>query len=143
MSTIGTFGASEQLTAIEAAIAAGVYRFLPSEYGGNTSLEGVINYPPFALDKKRVIDRLHEAEANGLTWTALCTGIFFSWVSRVNRNQQKFSCVLSFSQTDRPNRFSNRATGHLVGTSPSARSQFTTQAISNSTPAPLTSSFLP
>jgi uncharacterized protein YbjT (DUF2867 family) len=80
ISTIGTFGADQQLTAVDAAAAAGVRRFLPSEYGGNTSLENVTSYPPFAVDKKAVVDHLRTKESSGLTWTALCSGLFFSWV---------------------------------------------------------------
>jgi uncharacterized protein YbjT (DUF2867 family) len=83
ISTIGTFGASEQMTAVDAAAAAGVQRFLPSEYGGNTSLQGVLHYPPFAAEKRKVVERLQSKEAQGLSWTALCTGIFFSWVCAI------------------------------------------------------------
>lgn len=80
ISTTGTFAANYQLTAVNAAAAAGVRRFLPSEYGGNTSLVGVTNYPPFAAEKKATVDHLRTKEPQGLTWTALCVGIFFSWV---------------------------------------------------------------
>jgi hypothetical protein len=38
VSTVGTFGISAQCSAIDAAIAAGVQRFVPSEFGGDTSL---------------------------------------------------------------------------------------------------------
>jgi uncharacterized protein YbjT (DUF2867 family) len=81
VSTTGTFAAKYQLTAINAAAAAGVRRFLPSEYGGNTSLVGVTSYPPFAAEKKAIVDHLRTKESQGLTWTALCVGSFFSWVS--------------------------------------------------------------
>ncbi|PON27574.1 hypothetical protein TGAM01_v203341 [Trichoderma gamsii] len=80
VSTTGTFAAKYQLTAINAAAAAGVRRFLPSEYGGNTSLVGVTSYPPFAAEKKAIVDHLRTKESQGLTWTALCVGSFFSWV---------------------------------------------------------------
>lgn len=80
VSTTGTFAAKYQLTAINAAAAAGVRRFLPSEYGGNTSLIGVTSYPPFAVEKKTMVEHLRTKESQGLTWTALCVGIFFSWV---------------------------------------------------------------
>ncbi|GFP55983.1 phenylcoumaran benzylic ether reductase 1 [Trichoderma asperellum] len=85
VSTTGTFASKYQLTAINAAATAGVRRFLPSEYGGNTSLVGVTNYPPFAAEKKAIVDHLRTKESQGLTWTALCVGIFFSWVLEEGR----------------------------------------------------------
>ncbi|KAL6907255.1 NAD(P)-binding protein [Trichoderma evansii] len=85
ISTTGTFAANYQLTAVNAAAAAGVRRFLPSEYGGNTSLVGVAYYPSFAVEKKAIVDHLRTKESQGLTWTALCVGIFFSWVLEEGR----------------------------------------------------------
>ncbi|UKZ91752.1 uncharacterized protein TrAFT101_006723 [Trichoderma asperellum] len=67
VSTTRTFASKYQLTAINAAAAAGVRRFLPSEYGGNTSLVGVTNYPPFAAEKKAIVDHLRTKESQGLT----------------------------------------------------------------------------
>lgn len=92
ISTVGTFAAKNQLTAIDAAAAAGVRRFLPSEYGGNTSLVGVTSYPPFALEKKAVVEHLRTKESQGLTWTALCVSILFSWASLFS-----IRCFLSFT----------------------------------------------
>lgn len=66
------------LRMIDAAIQAGVKRFIPSEYGNNTcpaAAELVSLYG----DKAKVIDYLKAKEETGLTWTAIHTGQFFDW----------------------------------------------------------------
>jgi uncharacterized protein YbjT (DUF2867 family) len=60
-------------TLIDAAAKAGVKRFIPSEFG--TVVKKV---PRFGL-KREVADYLRSKEKNGLSWTALVTGIFFDW----------------------------------------------------------------
>jgi hypothetical protein len=63
---------------IDAAIQAGVKRFILTEYGNNTcaaASELVLLY----AEKAKVIDYLKSHEATGLTWTAIYTGQFFDW----------------------------------------------------------------
>ncbi|KAJ5288969.1 isoflavone reductase family protein [Penicillium angulare] len=63
---------------IDAAIEAGVKRFIPTEYGNNTcaaAAELVTLYE----DKAKVAAYLKSKESTGLTWTAVHTGQFFDW----------------------------------------------------------------
>ncbi|KAJ5546768.1 isoflavone reductase family protein [Penicillium frequentans] len=66
------------LRMIDAAIQAGVKRFIPTEYGNNTcaaAAELVVLY----AEKAKVIAYLKTKESTGLTWTAIHTGQFFDW----------------------------------------------------------------
>lgn len=66
------------LRMIDAAIQAGVKRFIPTEYGNNTcaaAAELVALYE----DKAKVAAYLKSKEHTGLTWTAVHTGQFFDW----------------------------------------------------------------
>lgn len=66
------------LRMIDAAIQAGVKRFIPTEYGNNTcaaAAELVTLYE----DKAKVAAYLESKESTGLTWTAIHTGQFFDW----------------------------------------------------------------
>ncbi|KAJ6007632.1 isoflavone reductase family protein [Penicillium herquei] len=63
---------------IDAAIQAGVKRFIPTEYGNNTctaAAELVTLYE----GKAKVATYLKSKESTGLTWTAIHTGQFFDW----------------------------------------------------------------
>lgn len=64
-----------QLRMIDAAVAAGVKRFIPSEYGNNTCAAASQLVPMYG-DKAKVIDYLKSKEDTGLTWTAVHTGQF-------------------------------------------------------------------
>lgn len=67
---------------IDAAVAAGVKRFIPSEYGLNTRvLKGEV-LGDWLHAKTAAVDYLiTKAEANpGFTWTGLATCLFFDWV---------------------------------------------------------------
>ncbi|KAF3057584.1 hypothetical protein CFAM422_012445 [Trichoderma lentiforme] len=77
ISVIAASDVTIQKNAIDAAVAAGVKRFLPSEYGGDTSLPEIEKFTPFAKGKKEVFSYLKSKESEGLTWTALYTGPFF------------------------------------------------------------------
>ncbi|KAM0328649.1 hypothetical protein ACHAQA_005061 [Verticillium albo-atrum] len=69
---------ASQAVVIEAAIAAGVKRFVPSEYGSDTDNEAVIAAVPFFEAKKKYLDLLRSKE-DVISWTALFTGPFFDW----------------------------------------------------------------
>ncbi|KAJ5630784.1 isoflavone reductase family protein [Penicillium longicatenatum] len=66
------------LRMIDAAIQAGVKRFIPTEYGNNTCAAAAELVTLYA-EKAKVIAYLKTKENTGLTWTAIHTGQFFDW----------------------------------------------------------------
>lgn len=66
------------LRMIDAAVHAGVKRFIPSEFGNNTC-EAAADLVPMYADKAKVIAHLKTKESSGLTWTAIHSGQFFDW----------------------------------------------------------------
>ena len=65
---------------IDAAIKAGVKRFVPSEFGGNTqNKKATALVPGLFGGKVEVVDYLKQKEGTGLTWSAIVTGPFFDW----------------------------------------------------------------
>ena len=79
VSTIATFSTHQQSDIIDAAITAGVKRFVPSEYGVDTSLPQVAELLPPALPKQQTVEYLRSKEASGLSWTGVIVGGFFDW----------------------------------------------------------------
>lgn len=63
---------------IDAAVQAGIKRFIPSEYGNNTC-DGAADQVPLYADKAKVIAKLKASQGTGLTWTAIHAGQFFDW----------------------------------------------------------------
>lgn len=88
ISAVGANAFLEQKVFIDAAIKAGIKRFIPSEYSSNTRSEAVRQLVPVFEPKKVVLDYLKEKEPSGLTWTGLATGILFDWV-RVATSSEK------------------------------------------------------
>lgn len=78
VSIVGTPGFAAQQTIIDAAIASGVKRFIPSEYGCDTSSPDVVKLVPFLGGKRQVVEYLQTKESS-ISWTALITGPFFDW----------------------------------------------------------------
>lgn len=73
---------AEQTKLIDAAIKAGVRRFVPSEYGHppeNIRNEDIMPSSTFGV-KKDILAYLKKKESTGLSWTAFATGAFFDWV---------------------------------------------------------------
>ncbi|KZL72821.1 isoflavone reductase family protein [Colletotrichum tofieldiae] len=68
----------EQKKIAEAAIKAGVKRFIPSEYGSDSSSDDVVAAVPFFQPKKAHLDWLATKE-DQISWTAIITGPFFDW----------------------------------------------------------------
>lgn len=67
---------------IDAAIAAGVKRFLPSEFGMDVMRDGkTANLPYFRDGKKAIQEYLRRKSAEGMemTWTSVVTGLFLDW----------------------------------------------------------------
>ncbi|KAF2258724.1 isoflavone reductase family protein-like protein CipA [Lojkania enalia] len=77
----------DQQKLIDGAIAAGVKRFLPSEYGSNTEDKRVIAAVPIFKGKVAVIDYLKSKESE-ISWTSVITGPFFDWCLKVG-----FLCI--------------------------------------------------
>ncbi|KAM0203373.1 hypothetical protein ACHAPA_009710 [Fusarium lateritium] len=80
ISTLSTANIAEQKTVIDAVAAAKVQRFMPSEFGSDTSVEGLETMAPFLKEKQNVMDYVKTKEAEGLTWTALFTGPWVDWL---------------------------------------------------------------
>lgn len=82
VSVVGTLGVGAQKVAIDAAVAAGVKRFIPSEFGINTRKVRDTPIGKILAGKIAIVDYLEETvKANpGFSWTGLSTGLFFDWV---------------------------------------------------------------
>lgn len=79
VSTIATLSTYQQASIIDAAVSAGVKRFIPSEYGVDTSLPQIADFLPPALPKQNTVEYLRSKESSGLSWTAIIVGAFFDW----------------------------------------------------------------
>ena len=67
VSAIATLDVTQQHAIVDAAAAAGVKRFLPSEFGGDTSAEDVGDIAAFAKGKQELVEHVRSKEAGGLT----------------------------------------------------------------------------
>lgn len=90
---VGAVPRAVHLRIIDAAVAAGVKRFIPSEYGCDTTNPQVAKLPVFA-DKISVQEHLKIAsQSSGLSYSLLSTGAFLDWVI-----QREFIIDLSGSE---------------------------------------------
>ncbi|KAI1078994.1 isoflavone reductase [Whalleya microplaca] len=84
VSTVTHMALDKQKEVIHAAVAAGVRRFLPSEYGGDTSKDQMLQAAPFTRVKRQVTDLLRTLEGQGpsgqFSWSAIVPGPFLEWV---------------------------------------------------------------
>ncbi|KAH6618675.1 isoflavone reductase family protein [Boeremia exigua] len=78
VSLVGGNALGAQNKLIDAAIAAGVKRFLPSEYGSNTPDPKVLAAVPVFAGKIGTVDYLKSKE-NVISWSSVITGAFFDW----------------------------------------------------------------
>jgi uncharacterized protein YbjT (DUF2867 family) len=85
----------DQEKLIDAAIAAGVKRFLPSEYGSNTVDDRVRAIVPVFSAKKGAVDYLKSKE-DKISWSSIISGPFFDWVS-IARNSHSPNSSRDFS----------------------------------------------
>lgn len=81
ISTLSTANVAGQKNIIDAVAAAKVKRFLPSEFGSDTSVDGLEDAAPFLKGKQEIMEYIKTKEVEGLTWTALFTGPWIDWVS--------------------------------------------------------------
>lgn len=68
----------EQKKIIDAAVEAGVKRFIPAEFGIDTSKEKTVEVVTFLKVKPQIVQYLKSIE-DKITWTGLITGPFFDW----------------------------------------------------------------
>lgn len=66
---------------IDAAAAAGVKRFLPSQFGNNSQNAPTVELLPIFQLKVQAIEKLRGYEASGMSWTAIPTGPSWDLVS--------------------------------------------------------------
>ncbi|EKG16379.1 NmrA-like protein [Macrophomina phaseolina MS6] len=79
---IGVIAAGDQQVFIDAALAAGVKRFFPSEFGPYSRDPNFAALNPFVFPAKaRTVDYLRSKESE-MSWTSLVTGAFFDWAMR-------------------------------------------------------------
>ncbi|OAL42980.1 NAD(P)-binding protein [Pyrenochaeta sp. DS3sAY3a] len=80
VSTVGNDAFEKQQQIVEAAIRAGVKRFIPSEFGIDTTKSEVQNYLPVVMaSKRKFVEFLESKEKEGLSWTAIGSGAFLDW----------------------------------------------------------------
>ncbi|KZM18726.1 uncharacterized protein EKO05_0006568 [Ascochyta rabiei] len=82
ISLVGGAALGEQTKLIDAAIAAGVKRFLPSEFGNDTENTKAQAIVPMFKAKVAILDYLKSKE-DAISWTAVATGPFFDWGLKV------------------------------------------------------------
>ncbi|EMD69061.1 hypothetical protein GGP41_004921 [Bipolaris sorokiniana] len=82
VSLVGGLAVGDQHKLIDAAIAAGVKRFIPSEYGSNTPDKRARDIVPVFEAKFAVVNYLKSREAE-ISWTSIATGPFFDWGLKV------------------------------------------------------------
>lgn len=78
VSAIGGAGVSAQTKIIDAAIAAGVKRFIPSEFGSDTTNPLTLEYFPGWAEKVEIRKYL-ESKQDQIEWTGIFNGLFFDW----------------------------------------------------------------
>ncbi|MCJ1404241.1 hypothetical protein MMC11_007466 [Xylographa trunciseda] len=84
ISTITHSASGGQKPIIDAAIKAGVKRFVPSEFGSNTgNANATALLPGLFGEKVEIVNYLKEKEGTGLTWSAFVTGAFFDWGMKI------------------------------------------------------------
>ncbi|RYP93259.1 hypothetical protein DL770_000634 [Monosporascus sp. CRB-9-2] len=81
VSTLATIAVGSQNPLIDAAVEAGVKRFIPSEFGINTRIVEGTAIGQLLQGKIKTVDYLEEkSKANpGFTWTGVSSGLFFDW----------------------------------------------------------------
>ncbi|OAG42678.1 hypothetical protein AYO21_02961 [Fonsecaea monophora] len=78
VSTLSGGGLAEQSAIVDAAIAAGVRVFIPSEYGIDTANPAATEVVPFLKAKVAAVDYLRSKQ-DKISWTAVIIGALFDW----------------------------------------------------------------
>ncbi|KAI0506661.1 hypothetical protein F5B22DRAFT_622796 [Xylaria bambusicola] len=81
VSTIATVAVAGQQPLVDAAVAAGVKRIIPSEFGINTRFLGQEPIGKILQGKVNTLNYIHEKwkQNPSFTWTGISTGLFFDW----------------------------------------------------------------
>ncbi|PVH72225.1 NAD(P)-binding protein [Cadophora sp. DSE1049] len=79
VSAIAAASAQQQTAIIDAAIASGVRRFIPSEFGIDTADPRAGDFVPALKAKQDTVKYLQTKESSGLSWTAIVVGSLFDW----------------------------------------------------------------
>ncbi|KAJ5668267.1 uncharacterized protein N7477_006837 [Penicillium maclennaniae] len=79
VSAVGATAFSEQKAFVDAAIRAGVQRFIPSEFSASSQSDAVLQLLPLLEQKNKLIKYLKSKKASGLTWTGIATSGLFDW----------------------------------------------------------------
>ena len=79
ISAVSRLGLDAQKRMIDAAVQAGVKRFIPSEFGGDADNEKAAELVPEFFDGKREVREYLKGKADegGITWTGIATGLFW------------------------------------------------------------------
>ena len=83
VSTISTSSLTEQKRVIDAAVEAAVKRFIPSDFGWDTSGDVSLEIAPCMVMKKDPVAYLREKEETGMSWTSIVNGLWVDWVGGV------------------------------------------------------------
>lgn len=83
LSFVGSTALGDQNKIIDASIAAGVQRFLPSEYGSDITNAKLNSLIPVFGPKVATIDYLKSKESE-ISWSTIITGAFFDWGLKVS-----------------------------------------------------------
>jgi hypothetical protein len=79
VSLVSPWACQIQKHIIDVAVKAGVKRFIPAEFGYDTTNANAVALLPALQIRVDIVEYLRTQERNGLTWTALITGPFFDW----------------------------------------------------------------
>jgi NmrA-like family len=80
VSAVGATGFQDQKKIIDAAVRAGVKRFMPSEFSANTLSDATIQLLPLFAQKQAILDYLKSKESDRFSWTGVATALLFDWV---------------------------------------------------------------
>ncbi|RDW68712.1 aromatic alcohol reductase [Aspergillus mulundensis] len=78
VSAVGATAFADQKTIIDAAIDAGVSRFIPSEFSADSQNDAVLALLPLFAQKREVIEYL-KAKEKEITWTGIASSGLFDW----------------------------------------------------------------
>ena len=95
VSGLGFEGKPTEKALIDAAIEAGVKRFLPSEYGVDNTNPAASGLSPVFKRKADVIEYLKSKEGSGLSWTAVPTGMWLEWYATIELSFFGFTALLT------------------------------------------------
>ena len=83
ISTIATSNLTDQKRIIDAAVDAKVKRFIPSEFGWDSSKDNALTVAPCIAMKIDTVAYLKEQEISGMSWTSVVNGLWLDWVSKL------------------------------------------------------------